>query len=90
MEFLDHPKLILLVAFLSIPLYLTIARGFWGENFESLGEAIKYLLWPDWYSLYKGKFDEDANSSTMVTLYIILCVGWALAVTEIICRHFLN
>lgn len=55
MEFMNYPKLMILVGVLSIPIYATLARLFYGDRFENLGEAIKYLLWPDWYSLLRGK-----------------------------------
>lgn len=90
MEFINHPKIIFIVAILSTPLYLTLARGFWGERFESLAETIKYLIWPDWYSFFKGKFWQDIEATELFYLYVFLCVGWVLAVTEIISRTLLN
>ena len=89
MEFLHHPKILVFIAIISLPLYATLARGFWGEKFESLPETIKYLLWPDIYSLLKGKYWEDIESTELVYFYIFLCVAWACAITEFIARHFL-
>jgi len=87
MEFIHHPKILLFIGIISLPLYATLARGFWGEKFESLSDALKYLMWPDIYSLFRGKYWEDLESTELVYFYIFLCVGWACAITEFIARH---
>lgn len=89
MEFLDHPKVMLLVAVLSIPVFSTLAKIFWGEKFETLGETVKYLLWPDIYSLFKGRYWDDWYASTKFNLFLFLCFGWVAAVTELLARHAL-
>lgn len=89
MEFLDHPGIMIAVGILSIPIYVTLAKIFFGEGFESLGEAIKYFFWPDWYSLLKGKYWEDWSASMKLNIFLFLCCGWVAAVTELIARHIL-
>jgi hypothetical protein len=67
MEFLSHPKVMALVAIFSIPVFSTLAKPFWRERFETLGETVKYLLWPDIYSLFKGRYWDDWYASTKST-----------------------
>ena len=79
----------ILVGILSIPVYGVLAKLFYGEKFESLGDAIKYAIWPDWYSLIKGKFWEDWDATMKFNFYLALCFGWVAAVTELLARHVL-
>jgi hypothetical protein len=89
MEFLSHPKVMALVAIFSIPVFSTLAKLFWGERFETLGETVKYLLWPDIYSLFKGRYWDDWYASTKFNLFLFLCFSWVAAVTELLARHVL-
>lgn len=89
MEFLKHPTILIMVGILSIPIYISLAKMFWGERFESLGETIKYVLTPDIYSLFKGRFWEDWDKSLAFEFYLFLCFGWAAAITELLARHVL-
>ncbi|HRE16476.1 MAG TPA: hypothetical protein PLW86_05325 [Rhodocyclaceae bacterium] len=89
MEFLDHPHVLIAVGICSTPIYLTIARLFWGEKFESLGETIRFLFTPDLYSLFKGRFWDDWFATTKFNFFLFLCFGWAAAVTELLARHVL-
>jgi hypothetical protein len=89
MQFLDHPKLLLIVAILSFPVYVTLAKIFWGEKFESLGETLKYLAWPDIYSAFKGKYWEDWDATMKFYFYIGLCFSWPAAITELLVRYVL-
>ena len=43
MELLDHSIAMIIVGILSFPVYKTLAKVFFGENYEDLGEAIKYI-----------------------------------------------
>jgi hypothetical protein len=56
MEFFRHPGILILVGVLSIPVYVALAKMFWGEQLDSLGDAIKFMFTPDLYSLFKGRF----------------------------------
>ncbi|WP_321531058.1 hypothetical protein [uncultured Desulfuromonas sp.] len=89
MQFFDHPIVLIVVGILSLPLYFTLAQIFFGDKFESLGETIKYLIWPDWYSLLRGRFWEDYFASTKFYIFIFMCFGWAASVTELLARHVL-
>lgn len=89
MQFLDHPRLLLLVAICSIPAYVTLAKLFYGEKFESLGETLRYLIWPDWYSWWKGKYWEDHDATLKFFFYLFLCALWVVAVAELIARYLL-
>ena len=74
MEFLDHPIAMILVGILSFPVYKTLAKVFFGDNYEDLAESIKYVATADWYSLLKGKFweDWDATMSYISSLPYVL------------------
>ncbi len=89
MAFLDHPQILILVGVLSIPVYASLAKVFWGEKFETLGETLRYLLTPDLYSLLKGRFWEDWYATTKFNAFLLLCFGWAAAITELLARHVL-
>lgn len=89
MEFLNYPKILILIGILSIPVYGTLARVFYGEKFEGLGEAIKYVIRPDWYSLFKGQFWQDWDATIKFNIFLLLCFGWVAAVTELLARHVL-
>ncbi|KAB2925537.1 MAG: hypothetical protein F9K30_07720 [Dechloromonas sp.] len=89
MEFFAHPKILLLVGILSIPVYLSLGKLFWGERFETLGEAIKFFLIPDLYSLFKGRFWDDWYATAKFNFFLFLCFGWAAAITELLARHVL-
>ena len=89
MAFLDHPWVMLIVAVLSTPIFLTLARMFWGEKFEDIGETVKFLFWPDVYSLFKGRFWDDWYATKKFDLFLLMCVGWVASVTEILARFVL-
>lgn len=89
MEFFAHPRILLLVGILSIPVYLSLGKLFWGERFETLGEAIKFFLIPDLYSLFKGRFWDDWYATAKFNFFLFLCFGWAAAITELLARHVL-
>lgn len=89
MKFLEHPVLLLVVAVLSLPVYRGLAKAFWGERYESLGETLKYLFMPDLISLFRGKFWEDWGQTRKFNAYLLLCIGWVAAVTEFVARHVL-
>lgn len=89
MGFLNYPGILVAVGIISLPVYAVLARIFWGDRFESLGETIKYLIWPDWYSLFKGRFWDDWFATTKFNIYLLLCFGWAGAWTDIIAKLFL-
>ena len=40
MEFLDHPIAMILVGILSFPVYKTLAKVFFGDNYEDLAESL--------------------------------------------------
>jgi len=89
MEFLDHPVVLILVGVLSIPVYATLGKMFWGEEFESLGETIRFLFTPDIYSFFKGRFWDDWYASIKFNVFLFLCFGWVAAITELLARHVL-
>ena len=89
MQFFEHPIVLIGVGVLSLPMYYTLAQIFFGDKFENLGDTIKHLIVPDWYSLIRGRFWDDYLATTKFYLFIFLCVGWAAAVTEILARHVL-
>jgi hypothetical protein len=68
---LEHPRLFFVICILSLPFYWLLAKFFFGEKLETLGEAIEYLIVPNWYSLLRGKLLED----------------WAATWTELIAGH---
>ena len=89
MEFINHPKVLILVGVLSIPVYVALGKMFWGEKFDSLGETIRFLFTPDLYSLFRGRFWEDWYATTKFHVFLFLCFGWVAAVTELLARHVL-
>jgi hypothetical protein len=89
MGFFDHPKILILVGVLSLPIYASLAKMFWGEKFESLGESIKFLFTPDLYSFLRGRFWDDWYATTKFNVFLFLCFGWAAAITELLARHVL-
>lgn len=89
MQFLDHPIAMLLVGIFSFPVYKVLAKIFFGENYQDLGETIKYVATADWYSLFKGKFWEDWDATIKFNVFLALCFGWVAAVTECIARYVL-
>lgn len=89
MEFLDHPIAMILVGILSFPVYKTLAKVFFGDNYEDLAESIKYVATADWYSLLKGKFWEDWDATMKLYIFIALCFGWVASVTEFLARCLL-
>lgn len=89
MRFLEHKAAFFGVLLLSWPVYRTLARAFFGERFESLGEAIRYLLQPDIVSIFKGEYFRDYDATFRIVAYVALCLGWAAAVTELLARHVL-
>ena len=89
MGFLDHPGILILVGALSVPVYITLAKMFWGEEFESLGETIKFLFIPDIISLFRGRFWDDLYATIKFKIFLFLCFGWAAAITELLARYVL-
>jgi hypothetical protein len=59
MEFLEHPFALLIVAVLSYPVYKSLAKVFFGEQYEDFGKTIRYVATADWYSLIRGEFWQD-------------------------------
>lgn len=86
MEFIDHPVLLLFIAILSWPVYKTLAKIFFGDYYQDLGECIKYVFQPDWYSLLKGQYWADWDATFKFFFFLGACVGWVASITEIICR----
>jgi hypothetical protein len=89
MQFFNHPVEMFLVAVMSLPLFGMLAKVFWGEKFETLGETIRYLLLPDWYSLLTGRGWDDWFAETKFQVWACLCFGWVAAVTELLARYVL-
>ena len=89
MEFLDHPVLLIFVAILSFPIYKTLAKFFFGEEYEDLGECLKYVAQADWYSALRGRFWQDWDATMKFNFFIFLCLAWPISVTEGISRIFL-
>ncbi len=88
MEFLDHPILLAVVSVSSWPVYTTLAKLFFGEHYEDLGETLRYLLQWDWVSLLKGNYWEDRAATFKFNVFLFLCIGWVAAISEILCRSF--
>lgn len=62
---------------------------FFSINPLMLGETIKFLCTPDFYSLVKGRFWDDWYATTKFNVFLLLCFGWAAAITELLARHVL-
>lgn len=77
MEFLDHPIAMIIVGALSFPVYKTLAKIFFGDNYEELAESIKYVATANWYSLLKGKFweDWDATMKSYISSFVMFWLG---------------
>lgn len=88
MQFLDHPILLALVAVLSWPVYTNLAKIFFGAYYEDLGQALRYLLQFDFVSLIKGKYLEDWDATFKFHVFLFFCIGWVMAITELVCRAF--
>jgi hypothetical protein len=89
MEFLNHPYLMAFVAVISWPVYKTLAKLFFGERYEDLGETLKYVVQFDFISLFKGQYWNDWDATLKFNFFLFMCVGWVAAITELICRWFL-
>ncbi len=89
-NFTNDPFTVVCVAFLSWPVYKYLAKIFFGEKYETLGETLHYFLQSDWHSAMKGKYWEDRDASLKLQVYIVLCIGWVIAVSELICRYKLS
>lgn len=89
MAFLDHPFVLFFIGLLSLPVYGTLAKMFWGEDFETLGETVRYLLTPDICSLFRGRYWDDQYATIKFNVYLLLCAGWAAAITEFLARYVL-
>lgn len=90
MAFFDHLDVLIAVALVSTPVYISLARMFWGDDFESLGETIKYLITPDLWSLVIGRFRNDWYATLKFNVFLFLCLAWAAAITELLARHLLS
>ena len=89
MLFLDHQLVLLTVALISFPIYVSLAKLFWGERFDSLGETIRFLFTPDIISLFRGEYWDDWHATLKFNVFLFLCLGWAAAVTELLARYVL-
>jgi len=89
MGFFNHPIVLILVGILSLPVYAALAKMFWGERLETLGETIRFLLTPDLFSLFRGQFWDDWYATTKFNFFLFLCFGWAAAITELLARYVL-
>jgi len=77
------------MAILCCPIYVVLAKVFYGENFESLGETLRYLFQPDAASLFKGEFWQDWDASFKFYIFLALCIGIPAAIAEALVRHVL-
>ncbi len=84
----DHPILLFFVFVLSFPLYRLLAQAFYGDNFENLPEALRFIFTNDFESMKKGKFWQDWDASLKFKFFLVFCGLWALAITEIIVKIF--
>lgn len=82
----DHPLLIAVVAVLSWPVYTSVAKAFFGENYEDLAEAIRYLFQWDLVSLFKGEYWEDQWATLKFNIFLGLCLGWVAAISALACK----
>jgi hypothetical protein len=73
-----------LVALVNVPVYVVIARVFFGD-LDGFFRALRYLLTPDLLSWFRGDWLEDRWQSFKVALWAILCVAWNVA-----CLHLLR
>ena len=89
MLFLDHPLILITTGLISIPIYVSLAKLFWGERFDSLGETIRFLFTPDIISLFRGEYWDDWHATLKFNVFLFLCLGWAAAVTELLARYVL-
>ena len=89
MLFLDHPLILITTGLISIPIYVSLAKLFWGERFDSLGETIRFLFTPDIVSLFRGEYWDDWHATLKFNFFLFLCLGWAAAVTELLARYVL-
>lgn len=77
------------VAVISWPGYKNLAKAFFGEKYEDLGKTLKYVVQFDFISLLKGEYWNDWDATLKFNLFLFLYIGWAAAITELICRWFL-
>ncbi|MFC6439924.1 hypothetical protein [Bowmanella sp. JS7-9] len=90
MEFADHPIALLIVIICNWPVYKTLAKLFFGEQYQDFAECLKYVAQANWYSALRGKYWEDFWATFKFNTFIICCIGWTLAITEVVARVFLN
>ena len=89
MEFMDYPKIIVIIGLLSIPIYGMIAKIFYADKFEDIGAAMKFLIWPELSALFLDDFWKNWDAAVKFSIFITLCFGWVEAIAELIVRHAL-
>lgn len=89
MEFMDYPKIIVIIGLLSIPIYGMIAKIFYADKFEDIGAAMKFLIWPELSALFLDDFWKNWDAAVKFSIFITLCFGWVAAIAELIVRHAL-
>ncbi len=85
-HFINHPWVVLGVAFISWPIYKRLAKVFFGEHYQKFAKALHYSFQADFHSLLKGKYWEDWDQSFKLKLFVMLCFGWVFAVSELLLR----
>ena len=88
--FTEHPFLVATVAFVSWPFYRSMAKIIFGEYYEKFAESIHYIFQADLKSALKGKRLDDWYATLRLKVYLVLCIGWVLAISEIISRAILH
>ena len=82
--FLEHPVLLIVIAFISYPVYFRLAKAFFGQQLETLGETLHYLYQNDWISIKKGEYVEDRFATMKFGVFACCCLLWPAAVTELL------
>ena len=77
LELAENPKLLLILAAISLPLYYFIGKSFY-KSWADFTDALRYLFQPGWLSAARGEFNEDFWETLKFYLYLATCAAFVL------------
>jgi hypothetical protein len=78
----ENWHILLIVAFVSLPIYWLVARFFF-DDWQDFLDHLRLFYQPIWLSALRGEFSEDMWAQVKLFVYLGLCFGWALFVTNV-------
>jgi hypothetical protein len=77
----EHPHILIIVAVISLPLYWFIGRFFFND-WQDFLDHLRLWYQPIWLSAFRGEFSEDMWAQAKLFVFLGLCFGWALLLTN--------